>query len=137
MTIPPFKPHYLRLPSHLDFYSLNACTNRHASQASPAILQALEQTGPLEFEAGELDALLIEIDAMRQMDLRNHGRGIWTHASRAESWGSSGPTVSAGFVAPSNNQDHAKHCKKRPHQPKLLSYEIYYLDGKPAEQPKC
>ena len=34
-----------------------------------AILHALEKTGPLEFEEGELDSLLDEIDAMRQMDM--------------------------------------------------------------------
>lgn len=37
-----------------------------------AILQALEKTGPLEFEEGELNALLHEIEAMRQMDLEDH-----------------------------------------------------------------
>ena len=34
-----------------------------------AILHALKETGPLEFEEGELDALLNEIEAMRQMDM--------------------------------------------------------------------
>ena len=39
--------------------------------SAQAILQTLEQTGPLEFEEGELDALLYEIEAMREMDMRD------------------------------------------------------------------
>ncbi|MDQ4078439.1 MAG: DUF2281 domain-containing protein [Chloroflexota bacterium] len=52
---------------------------RHRYSAIPqrgsatAILHALEKLGPLEFEEGELDALLDEIEAMRQMDMRDHG----------------------------------------------------------------
>ena len=38
-----------------------------------AILQALETTGPLEFEEGELDTLLDEMEVMRQLDLRHNG----------------------------------------------------------------
>ena len=38
-----------------------------------AILQALDTTGPLEFEEGELDTLLDEIEAMRLLDLRDDG----------------------------------------------------------------
>lgn len=34
-----------------------------------AILRALEETGPLQFEEGELDSLLSEIEMMRQLDL--------------------------------------------------------------------
>ena len=37
-----------------------------------AILQALEQVGPLQFAAGELDTLLAEIQAMREMDLETY-----------------------------------------------------------------
>ncbi len=33
-----------------------------------AILQALEQTGPLQFVPGELDTLLAEIQVMRELD---------------------------------------------------------------------
>ncbi|MEE8390726.1 MAG: hypothetical protein V3S14_08035 [Anaerolineae bacterium] len=33
------------------------------------ILQALEQVGPLQFAAGELDTLLAEIQTMREMDM--------------------------------------------------------------------
>jgi len=33
------------------------------------ILQALEQTGPLQFAPGELDTLLAEIQTMREMDM--------------------------------------------------------------------
>ena len=36
--------------------------------SSEAILQALEQVGPLQFAAGELDTLLTEIQTMREMD---------------------------------------------------------------------
>ncbi len=37
-----------------------------------AILQALEQVGPLQFAPGELDTLLAEIQAMREMDLETY-----------------------------------------------------------------
>ena len=37
-----------------------------------AILQALEQVGSLQFAAGELDTLLAEIQAMREMDLETY-----------------------------------------------------------------
>ena len=33
------------------------------------ILQALEQTGPLQFAPGELDALLTEVQTLREMDV--------------------------------------------------------------------
>jgi len=36
---------------------------------SEAILQALEQVGPLQFAPGELDTLLAEIQTMREMDM--------------------------------------------------------------------
>lgn len=48
---------------------------RHRYGPSPqrgsvgAILQALKETGPLQFEEGELDMLLNELEAMRQLDL--------------------------------------------------------------------
>ena len=54
----------------------------HARYAAPpqpkrgspeAILQALERVGPLQFEPGELDRLLAEIEEMRLMDLKEHG----------------------------------------------------------------
>ena len=38
-----------------------------------AILQALETTGPLEFEKGELETLLEELETMRQIDLHDNG----------------------------------------------------------------
>jgi len=34
-----------------------------------AVLQALEQVGPLQFTPGELDTLLAEIQTMREMDM--------------------------------------------------------------------
>lgn len=37
--------------------------------SAAAILRGLEEIGPLEFEKGELDALLEEIEALRQLDL--------------------------------------------------------------------
>lgn len=42
--------------------------------SAEAILQALEQTGPLEFEPGELEKLLDEIQAMREMDIEADDR---------------------------------------------------------------
>ncbi len=35
-----------------------------------AVLQALEQVGPLQFAPGELDTLLAEIQTMREMDFK-------------------------------------------------------------------
>jgi hypothetical protein len=40
--------------------------------SAEAILHALEQSGPLQFEPGELDALLAEIEHMRETDLEAH-----------------------------------------------------------------
>jgi hypothetical protein len=37
--------------------------------SAAAILETLEEVGPLQFEEGELDSLLNDIEAMRQMDL--------------------------------------------------------------------
>ena len=41
--------------------------------SAEAILQALERVGPLQFEPGELDDLLTDIERMRAMDLDEHG----------------------------------------------------------------
>jgi len=46
---------------------------RPARGSAEAILQALERVGPLQFEPGELDQLLDEIEQMRLMDLEEHG----------------------------------------------------------------
>ncbi len=50
---------------------------RYASQpprgSARAILQALEEVGPLEFEEGELDELLADIEAMRELDMSDSG----------------------------------------------------------------
>ena len=47
---------------------------RHLERGSAkAILQALERVGPLQFEPGELDDLLTDIERMRAMDLDEHG----------------------------------------------------------------
>jgi len=40
--------------------------------SAEAVLQALEQVGPLRFAAGELDTLLAEIQTMREMDLETY-----------------------------------------------------------------
>jgi hypothetical protein len=45
---------------------------QHGSAA--AILQTLEQVGPLQFAPGELDSLLAEIQTMRDMDLETNDR---------------------------------------------------------------
>jgi hypothetical protein len=37
-----------------------------------AILRALGEGGPLEFDDGELDALLAELEALRQLDVADH-----------------------------------------------------------------
>jgi hypothetical protein len=41
--------------------------------SAEAIMHALEQSGPLQFEPGELDALLAEVEHMREIDLEAHG----------------------------------------------------------------
>lgn len=40
--------------------------------SATVILETLENVGSLQFEEGELDSLLTEIEAMRQMDLHHH-----------------------------------------------------------------
>lgn len=37
-----------------------------------ALIEALTHTGPLQFEPGQLDHLLAEIEALRQLDLEDH-----------------------------------------------------------------
>lgn len=62
--------------SVLDFvgYLQSRYSQRQPERGSAeAILQALKQTGPLQFEPGELDALLADIERMREMDLTEHG----------------------------------------------------------------
>lgn len=41
--------------------------------SAESILRTLERVGPLEFEPGELDALLTEIEQARDLDLEEHG----------------------------------------------------------------
>ena len=41
--------------------------------SSTAILDILEEVGSLQFEEGELDTLLADIEAMRQLDMLNNG----------------------------------------------------------------
>ncbi len=40
--------------------------------SAEAVLQALEQVGPLQFVPGELDTLLTEIQTMRETDSETH-----------------------------------------------------------------
>ena len=52
----------------LDFvgYLHSKYSQRHPERGSAeAIMQALEEVGPLQFEPGELDALLADIERMR------------------------------------------------------------------------
>ena len=65
-----------RLLEVLDFasYLQSRYSHRRPERGSPeAILQALERSGGLQFEPGELDQLLEEIEQMRLMDLEEHG----------------------------------------------------------------
>lgn len=60
----------------IDFagYLQSEYSRRRPERGSPeAILQALERIGPLQFEPGELDQLLAEIEQIRLMDLGEHG----------------------------------------------------------------
>ena len=41
--------------------------------SASTILEKLAEIGPLQFEEGELEMLLADIEAMRQMDLLEHG----------------------------------------------------------------
>jgi hypothetical protein len=59
----------------LDFaaYLQNKYTTQHPEQGSAvAILQALERVGPLQFDPGELESLLADIERLRLMDLEEH-----------------------------------------------------------------
>ena len=60
----------------LDFagYLQSQYSREIPERGSPdAVLRALEQVGPLEFEPGELDGLLDDIERMRETDLAEHG----------------------------------------------------------------
>ena len=60
----------------LDFvgYLQSQYSPRPSERGSPeAIVHALEQVGPLQFEPGELDALLDDVARMRETDLAEHG----------------------------------------------------------------
>ena len=50
----------------------NATHPQHGS--ADAILDALTVVGPLQFEEGELETLLEEIEAMRQLDISDEWR---------------------------------------------------------------
>ena len=70
-ALPPDK-----LMTLIDFagYLQSHYGRQRPERGSPeAILQALERIGPLQFEPGELDQLLEEIEHMRLMDLEAHG----------------------------------------------------------------
>lgn len=40
--------------------------------SAAAILDAIDSTGPLEFDDGELDHLLSDLESMRRLDLADH-----------------------------------------------------------------
>jgi hypothetical protein len=58
----------------LDFaYYLRQRYTSHLKRGSAAaILETLEEVGPLQFEEGELDKLLAEVEAMRMLDMSNN-----------------------------------------------------------------
>ncbi|MEA3345638.1 MAG: hypothetical protein U9Q78_05250 [Chloroflexota bacterium] len=59
----------------IDFagYLRSKCASDMPKRGSAeAVLQALEQVGPLQFAPGELDTLLAEIQTMREMDLETY-----------------------------------------------------------------
>jgi hypothetical protein len=60
----------------MDFaYSLRWSNATHPQRGSAdAILDALTVVGPLQFEEAELETLLEEIEAMRQLDISDEGR---------------------------------------------------------------
>ena len=65
-----------KIATLLDFvgYLQSQYSQRIPERGSPeAVLHALEQVGPLEFAPGELDALLTDIEHMRETDLAEHG----------------------------------------------------------------
>jgi len=65
-----------KLSTVLDFvgYLKSQQTTQRAERGSAqAILRALDEAGPLQFERGELDSLLSDIDHMRALDLNQHG----------------------------------------------------------------
>jgi len=65
-----------KVASVLDFvgYLKSQQTAQRAERGSAqAFVHALDEVGPLQFERGELDSLLSEIDHMRALDLNQHG----------------------------------------------------------------
>lgn len=52
-----------------DFLEQRQNDREPARGSAEAILQALDRVGPLEFEPGELDELLDEIERMRMLDI--------------------------------------------------------------------
>ena len=49
------------------------CRRGRGEDWAEAILQALEEGGPLQFEPGELEAILQDIEWSRDSDLDEHG----------------------------------------------------------------
>jgi hypothetical protein len=47
--------------------------HRPSRGSAEAILQALEEVGPLQFDPGELEAILEDIERARDSDLDEHG----------------------------------------------------------------
>jgi hypothetical protein len=58
----------------MDFahYLYQRYTPQPARGSADAILKTIEMVGPLQFEAGELDMLLEELDNLRRLDATNH-----------------------------------------------------------------
>lgn len=52
---------------------LQGTTVRPERGSAEAISQALDRVGPLQFDPGELDDLLADIERMREMDLEERG----------------------------------------------------------------
>jgi len=65
-----------KVASVLDFvgYLKSQHTTQRAERGSAqAFVHALDEVGPLQFEPGELDSLLSDIDHLRALDLNRHG----------------------------------------------------------------
>jgi hypothetical protein len=52
---------------------LGSTSDRPERGSAEAISRALDRVGPLQFEPGELDTLLADIERMREMDLKERG----------------------------------------------------------------
>ena len=68
--LPPEK--VLQVIDYADYLRSKYAPDAPQPGSAEAVLQALEQVGPVQFAPGELSTLLAEIQTMREMDPGSH-----------------------------------------------------------------